>query len=137
MTSSSHFDDLLSAAAAQPDPQRLLFVFTEATMPTEATEAQRASFRAMRGGALVPIACADKRPDELSDFAALVAESRRACPPWAFVFIGALAGRDGQDPSDAQVDAALESMVRNVQQGSFGSYMALDPSGDPVRFFAG
>jgi len=137
MTSPSLFDTLLQAAAMQPEPQRLLFVFTEAELPSDATDAQRAGFRARRGGALAPLACADKRLDELSDFAALVAESRRACPPWSFVFIAALAGRDGQAPSDAQVDTALETMVRNVREGSFGGYMALDPSGEPVRFFAG
>lgn len=137
MTSSSHFDDLLRAAAAQAEPQRLLFVFTESGLPADATDAQRAAFGAGGGGSLTPMACVDKRPDELSDFAALVAESRRACPPWAMVFIGALSGQDGRTPSDAQVDAALESMVRNVRDGSFGAYMALDPAGEPVGFFSG
>ncbi|VTU36176.1 hypothetical protein H4CHR_03848 [Variovorax sp. PBS-H4] len=136
MTSSSPFDDLLRAAAAQPDPQRLLFVFTEAGLPADANDVQRAGFRSGQGGTLTPMACADKWPDELIDFAALVAESRRACPPWAFVFIGALSGSRGQAPSDAQVDAALESMVRNVRDGSFGAYMALDPAGEAVRFFS-
>ena len=42
----SSFDDLLRSARDQSEPQRLLFVFTAAGMPDDATPAQRARFEA-------------------------------------------------------------------------------------------
>ncbi|HQS32831.1 MAG TPA: ribonucleotide reductase subunit alpha, partial [Polaromonas sp.] len=71
----SSFDDLLQAARAQPEPQRLLFVFAGVELPDDATPEQRQRFAAGQGGALVPLMCVDKRPDELASFGALMQES--------------------------------------------------------------
>ena len=62
------FDDLLHAARAQPEPQRLLFVFAGVELPDDATPAQRERFAAGQGGALVPMMCVDKRPEEIASF---------------------------------------------------------------------
>ena len=62
----SSFDDLLQAARMQPEPQRLLFVFAAVELPDDATPAQRARFEAGQGGALVPLMCVDKRPEEIT-----------------------------------------------------------------------
>jgi len=132
MPSASHFDQLLKAAAAQPDPQRLLFVFAQAELPEGATEEQKRNFAAGKGGTLTPLACVDKSPSELSTFEALVDESRHACPPWQVLFIAALAGYEGKPPSSALVDSALQAMVDSVKAGKLGSYMALSPSGEPL-----
>ena len=67
----SSFDDLLQAARMQPEPQRLLFVFAAVELPDDATPAQRARFEAGQGGALVPLMCVDKTPQELASFEAL------------------------------------------------------------------
>ncbi len=134
MRSPSHFDQLLQTAAAQPEPQRLLFVFAGAALPPDATPEQRARFEAGEGGTLTPLAGVDKSVQELSTFPDLVAESRYASPPWQVVFIAALSGRGGQQPSTALVDGALQLMVRNVRDGRFGGYLALDPKGEPVTF---
>ena len=72
----SSFDDLLRAARQQPEPQRMLFVFTGAELPDDSTPEQRRDFAAGAGGALVPLMCVDKTPDELTTFAALAEESR-------------------------------------------------------------
>ena len=48
----SNFDDLLRAARAQPQPQRLLFVFAGAELPDDSTPEQRAAFESGEGGAL-------------------------------------------------------------------------------------
>jgi hypothetical protein len=65
----SSFDDLLQAAMQQAQPQRLLFVFASADLPADSTEEQRARFQAGEGGALVPVMCVDKAPDELKNLA--------------------------------------------------------------------
>lgn len=134
MTRPTHFQQLLQAAAAQPQPQRLVFVFAGAQLPQDASPAQRERFAAGRGGALVPLACVDKDPAALRDFDQLVAESRAACPPWRAVFISALSGQGGWAPTSQQVDAALNAMVENIRQGRLGVYLALDPEGDPLTF---
>jgi hypothetical protein len=134
MTPPTQFELLLQAAASQPEPQRLLFVFAAAELPADATPAQRARFEAGQGGALTPLACVDKAVDDLASFEALVAESRQASPPWQVVFIAGLPGQGGKPPAPALVDSALHSMVDNVRAGRFGGYLALGPTGEPVSF---
>lgn len=134
MNSPSHFEQLLRAAVAQPEPQRLLFVFTAAELPPDASAQQRERFEAAQGGALAPLACVDKSPQELGTFEELVAESRNASPAWDVVFIAGLAGRDGRPPSPERVDSALEAMVESVRAGRFGGYLALNPAGEPLLF---
>lgn len=136
MTDASHFAQLLAAAAAQPQPQRLLFVFAQGELPAGASAAERARYEAGQGGALRPLVCVDKGPQELSTFEALVEESRNACPPWQVVFIAALAGRGGQAPQSAVVEQALTQMVENVATGRLGGYMALEASGEPLQLVA-
>lgn len=130
----SLFDQLLQAAAAQPQPQRLLFVFATAELPDDATPAQRKRFGEGGGGALAPLMCVDKSPAELSGFDALVAESRDAGPPWQVVFAAGLSGSDGQPPGDAQVDQALQAMVERIRGGTLAGLLALAPSGEPLHF---
>jgi hypothetical protein len=134
MTNPTHFALLLQAAASQPEPQRLLFVFAGAELPADATPEQRARFEAGHGGALVPLACVDKAADGIASFEALVTESRHASPPWQVVFIAGLAGMGGKPPSPALVDSALHSMVENIRAGRFGGYLALGPTGEPLSF---
>ena len=134
MPNSSAFEQLLQAAAAQPEPQQLLFVFACAELPADASPAQRARFEQGQGGALEPLACVDKRPDELSTFEALVEESRLASPSWQVVFVAGLSGRDGQAPSSQEVDASLNSMVEGVRRGEFRGWMTLDSQGQPLQF---
>ena len=134
MTSLSHFDQLLQAAAAQPQPQQLLFVFASALLPDDATHEQRKRFEAGHGGVLEPLACVDKTPDELGSFEALVEEARTACPAWQVVFVSSLSGQDGQSPSSGRIDAALGKMVEGVRAGGLSPYMALDPLGAPLIF---
>ncbi|MCM2252916.1 MAG: ribonucleotide reductase subunit alpha [Ramlibacter sp.] len=134
MTGPSHFERLLQAAASQAEPQRLLFLFAGAELPADATAAQRERFHAGQGGALAPLACVDKSPGDLSSFAALVDESRQACPPWQVVFIAALSGQAGRPPSPSQVDGALHAMVDNLRAGRVGDYLAFGPDGEALSF---
>ena len=130
MTQDTYFQQLLTAAAAQTEPQRLLFVFAAAELPDHPTQAQREAFLAGRGGALAPVMCVDKAVGELTDFDSLAAESKDAGPPWRVVFAAALAGRGGLPPSKAEIDTALKSMVEAVRIGAVSRYGAFGPDGE-------
>ncbi len=130
------FDDLLCAARAQPEPQKLLFVFAGATLPEECTPGQRAEFEAGRGGALEPLMSVDKDPAELRSFEALVEESHRHAQDWVVVFVAGLAGRDGRAPTADLAGQALERMIASVKGGQIGAFMPFDRQGVPLLFEA-
>ncbi|NMM90401.1 ribonucleotide reductase subunit alpha [Rhodococcus sp. SRB_17] len=129
----ANFDDLLQAARAQPELQRLLFVFAGAELPSDATPAQRAQFAAGQGGALVPLMCVDKRPEEIASFAALVDESAQFGHDWAMVFAAALPGTPHRAPSSEEAEAPLQRMVDAVKEGRVGAFIPFDRQGEPVR----
>ncbi len=128
----SNFDDLLRAARAQREPQRLLFVFAHAVLPDDSTPEQRAHFEAGEGGALAPLMAVDKTPDEMGTFAALVEESRQFGPDWAVVFVASLPGRAGRPPTSKEADQPLQRMIESIKAGSIGSFIPFDRRGDPV-----
>lgn len=128
------FDDLLHAARQQPQPQRLLFVFTAAELPGDATPGQRERFQAGEGGTLTPQMCVDKSPDELSSFDALLEESRRAGPAWDIVFVAALSGSAGRGPTPADAEVPLQRMVESIKSGRIGGFIPFDVRGQPVSF---
>ncbi|HEX2011074.1 MAG TPA: ribonucleotide reductase subunit alpha [Roseateles sp.] len=134
MNIDSTFQLLLSGAAAQQEPQRLLFVFTTAELPEDASPQQREQFAAGHGGTLTPRVCVDKAPAELSSFAALRAESAEAGPPWHVVFIAALSGQGGMPPTQTRIEQALQAMVDRIRGGRIEGLLALDHEGRPLSF---
>ena len=128
----STFDDLLRAARQQPDPQRLLFVFTGAELPQDSTSEQRRRFEAGDGGALVPLMCVDKTPDELRTFAELVDESRSMGPEWVIVFVASLAGQRDHAPTSADAEAPLQRMVESIKAGAHENFIPFDRHGQAV-----
>lgn len=132
MNQLSTFDDLLQAARAQPEPQRLLFVFAGAQLPEDATPVQRASFEAGEGGALEPLMTVDKAPGELTGFDALAGESSRVGPEWSIVFVGAMSGQGGKHPTSEDATVPLQRMVASIKQGVLGTLMTFDRQGQAV-----
>jgi hypothetical protein len=128
----SNFEDLLQASRQQAQPQRLLFVFVGADLPDDATPAQRASFEAGQGGALVPVMCVDKSPDEIENFAALVHEASQFGVTWSMVFVAGMSGTAGQPPTTEAAEKPLQRMVESIKAGSLGSYLPFDTTGLPV-----
>ena len=128
----SSFDDLLQAARQQAEPQRLLFVFAKAELPPDSTDAQRKHFLAGQGGALVPVMCVDKAPDELLSFADLELESRQFGQDWSIIFAAAMAGSDGVAPSTAAAETQLQRMVDFIKAGTLGALIPFDRDGQPV-----
>jgi hypothetical protein len=127
-----NFNDLLRATRYQPLPQRLLFVFAAAELPADSTAKQTADFAAGLGGALTPLMCVDKSPQELDSFSALCQEAKQFEQPWGMVFAAALSGSPGHPPDDHAVELALQRMVQDIKQGQFGTYIPFDLRGDPV-----
>jgi hypothetical protein len=128
------FADLLQAACAQPEPQRLLFVFAGSELPEGATAEQRAQFNAGEGGELAPLMCVDKAADELPSFEALTSEAALAGPPWAIVFAAALSGRNGRRASSDEAQAALQHMVDSIKSGRLEGMLPFSRHGEPVHF---
>lgn len=129
----SNYADLLNAAKQQPEPQRLLFVFTQLELPEGYTEAQTQRFQAGTGGVLTPKMCTDKALDELGDFSDLVEESRHTGQDWKIVFVACLAGRAGIMPSTEDAQKPLKNMVNSIQNGVISNYLAYDRDGDLIR----
>jgi len=131
----SSFDDLLVAAKQQPEPQRLLFVFTRAELPPGSTAAQRERFLAGEGGALVPVMCVDKAPDELLTFADLVQESHQfgQGKEWHIVFAAAASGSGGRELSSEAVEKALQGMVEAIKADSLAAFAPFDKQGQAVK----
>jgi hypothetical protein len=129
----ANFTDLLAAARAQSEPQRLLFAFARAEMPYEAGEAERAAFAERRGGTLAPVMCVDKGADELDSFAALVDESRHTGADWDIVFVSTMSGKGGVAPTPAQAEAPLNMMVTYIHTGEVGRFLAFGKDGELLR----
>ena len=128
------FDDLLRAAKAQPEAQRLLFVFATSSVPEDANPAQKARHQQGTGGELTPVLCVDKRPDDLRDFAQLTAESRHTGKEWQIVFVGAMADHSPWLPDSKDAEEAMKHMMQMIRHGTISSLLAVDASGDPIRF---
>ena len=131
-----HFDDFLRMAREQKERQRLLLVFAARELPEGATPAQRAQFERGEGGALVPLMCVDKLPEEVASFDALLHESRQfeqPGQPWRLVFTAALSGTPARAPSDGDAERVLHRMVEAVKTGAFTAYLPFNREGIPVR----
>ena len=128
----SSFDELMQEARRQTEPQRLLFVFSRAELPEDASPIQRAHFDAGIAGALTPLMYVDKAPHELGTFPALVEEARQFGREWAVVFVAALAGRAGLEPTQDEIEASLLRMVESIKAGRVASFIPFDRQGQPV-----
>lgn len=131
-----NFSDLLAAARAEPEPQRLLLVFSAAELPRDATPAERAAFERGEGGALAPVLCVDKRPEEIADFAALCAESERTAQRWNILFVAAMSGRGGHPPNSDEAVQPLRMMVEQIKGGQIARFLAVDRTGQLVQLQA-
>jgi hypothetical protein len=133
----SSFDDLLQAARLQPEPQRLLFVFTAAELPEHSAEAEKEKFAAREGGALSPVICVDKSPDHLADFSGLLRESAETGQDWDIVFVSSMSGRAGIAPNSDEAEHPLLLMVEAVKSGNIGSLLAFNKDGEIVQVSRG
>lgn len=129
----TNYADLLKAARMQSDAQRLLFVFAAAELPDEHTAEQKERFQAKAGGALTPIMCVDKLPEELNNFASLVQESEQIGKHWDIVFVGSMSGHAGMPPSSQDADKPLQVMIESIKSGSLKNYLTFNRNGELVQ----
>jgi len=130
------YQDLILASYQQHEPQRLLFVFASAELPTGHTEQQQ-EFEQGGGGALTPVLCVDKLPSEAEDFAALVEESKQTGIDWDIVFISAMDGRGGFAPNSDEASQPLRMMMNKIQSGMISDFLTFDREGDLVELIPG
>ncbi len=126
----SSYEDLLQAARSQEEPQLLLYVFTKAELPEDASELEKENFAQGFGGTLTPVVCVDKSPDELDSFAALLEESKKTGQDWDVVFVSSMSGHGGIAPNSDQAEQPLQMMVQAIQAGGIASFLAFSNTGE-------
>ncbi|MEW6981398.1 ribonucleotide reductase subunit alpha [Colwelliaceae bacterium 6471] len=125
---SAMFNELLSMANAQDEPQRLLFLFAkpEGNNPKKSKKMQR--------GHIQPVMCVDKLPAELQSFNQLIAEADTLDKNWQFIFIAGLSGEKGIAPSADAAEPYLNKMTNDVVSGqNIASYVVMDRAGKPIE----
>ncbi|TAN73528.1 MAG: ribonucleotide reductase subunit alpha [Gallionella sp.] len=132
----SSYEDLLLAANRQPEPQRLLFVFTRAELPGGHTSDQEKRFKDREGGTLTPVMCVDKLPGELNDFAGLVEESRQTGMGWDIVFVASMSTKSAAEPNSDEAEQPLKTMVEDIKKGKVGNFLAFNRDGTLVKLRA-
>ncbi|MFO7530662.1 MAG: ribonucleotide reductase subunit alpha [Marinobacter sp.] len=129
----SNYQDLIQVTREQAEPQRLLFVFCRAELPDDASADEKAAFERGEGGALTPVICVDKTPDEAPAFSALAQESQATGQPWDMVFVAAMSGRGGVAPSSDEAQQPLTMMVEGIRMGYIGNYLPLNGQGEAIN----
>lgn len=132
----SNYEDLLIAASQQAEPQRLLFVFASAELPSGHTESQKNQFKSGKGGALSPVMCVDKLPSELSNFASLVDESRQTGKSWDIVFVASMSVKADSKPNVDEAEQPLKTMVEDIQKGKISNFLVFNREGELIRLLS-
>ncbi len=102
--------------------------------PTTPPPPSASALRPGKGGALVPLMCVDKRPEEIASFQALAEESGQFGHDWAMVFVAALSGTLDKLPTSEEAEAPLQRMVDAIKQGAHSAFIPFNRQGEPVRF---
>ena len=132
----SSYEDLLNAANMQASPQRLLFVFAKAELPDEHTHDQQEQFKARKGGALTPVMCVDKLASERNSFASIVEESRQTGQEWDIAFVACMSAKSADTTESGEAEEPLKTMVKSIQVGSIGNFLAFNKNGELTRLTA-
>ncbi|AOY86697.1 ribonucleotide reductase subunit alpha [Marinobacter salinus] len=128
----SSYSDLIHASRSQQEAQRLLFVFCRAELPDDASPEEKAAFERGEGGALTPVICVDKTPEEAPDFSALADESHATGQAWDVVFVAAMSGRGGVAPGTDEARQPMTMMVESIRLGHISNYLPLNTSGEAI-----
>jgi len=116
-----NYADLISIANKEINPQRLL--------------KEKADFEQGKGGALDPVLCVDKSPDEAASFATLVAEAETTGHTWDIAFISAMSGQAGQTLNSDECIQPLNRMVEKIRLGEISHFLAVSREGEFIELY--
>lgn len=107
----SAFQDLITKANLEKQPQRLLFLFAKAnSMMGEA--------KSYHSGTIDPVMCVDKLPSELTSFSDFIEEADGITKEWDFILVSTFPGINGVAPTSADADPYLQSMSNSLANGA-------------------
>lgn len=119
--------DLISEAHKQPEPQRLLLLFAQATPMSTGMNVKHQS------GTITPVMCVDKLPSEIESFAELVKEADSITAKWDFILISTLSGKNGVVPTSDEAGPYLKEMSNGLASGdNLSKYAILDRDETPI-----
>lgn len=124
------FEQLLTMANEQEQPQRLLFLFAK----SETSSNKPATEKHSKSGSIEPRMCVDKLPADLSTFNNLVTEADSVNKDWDFVFVAGLSGSNGQPPSEKLAEQYLNKMTNDLASGqNIAQYVIFNRNGEPIE----
>jgi hypothetical protein len=122
----SSFQDLLTAAKTQDQPQRLLLLLAKADSSTTKRPG-------VQTGTITPIACVDRLPEEIASFESFVAEADQVSDSWDMVFVASLGGAQGTAPSSEEAEPYLNKMTNDLATGQdLTRYLVLDRAANVI-----
>lgn len=125
----ANFSDLLDMSVSQDQPQRLLLLFANA----EGVSSNPKKQRKQQHGAISPVMCVDKLPEEIESFKALVAEADNISKEWNFIIIAGLSGENGVAPTTEDADPYLNQMANGLTMGEdLSRYLIFDRNENPI-----
>lgn len=129
----TNFAQLLQVSTEQDQPQRLLFLFAKAENDNPKKKKKK-----QQRGAISPVMCVDKLPEDIESFQSLVKEADEISKEWDFVIIAGLSGQNGVVPSTEDADPYLNQMTNHLASGGdLSQYVIFDREDSPVVVSAG
>jgi hypothetical protein len=123
------FESLLELSRDKKEAQRILFVFAET--------AARVDGEGISGDfSITPVMFIDKELHELSNFPALVEDSKQTGKSWDIVFVAGLLGKKNELPSYSETDQQLDTMVKAINQGEIERFAAYRSDGSIAELAA-
>lgn len=129
----ANYREFLQLVKTRPEPQRLLFVFTDAQLPDDASEHEREQFREREGAALTPILCGDRLATEMEGFSSLCREVEVTGRQWEVLFVSSITRGDGAMPTVADVEQFMKVMLEAIKQGKVSRFAAFNRDGELLR----
>jgi len=128
------FSDLVTMAAADPEPSKLLVVLIGVEAAHRAGP-DGSEVALENEGSLTPMMVRDLDMRADLTLEEVVAEADTTGQLWQFLLLAVLPGRDGQAPDDDDCDTCLKRMAKAVLSGGdLSCYVCFNRQGAPVSF---
>lgn len=126
------FDDLVAAAAAEPEPSKLLVVLV-GVEPVHYRQPDGTTAPAENEGSLTPMMVRDLLVTPELSLDEVVAAADETRQPWQFLMLAVLAGSDGRAPGRDECDTHLKRMAKAILTGGdLSRFACFDRDGQPI-----